>query len=133
MYKIKPTPLTNESTISQRGIPLVRTQNKRFRLTISINLDKNYCFQKLNKEDLKQLDNFISETVGKDLSISEVDTLFLRNKGPVKTSETIKGKKRDVVHYGKDKKAFRIHGFYNDDGYFVIYQIDAKHKKHKQK
>ncbi|WP_422059047.1 MAG6450 family protein, partial [Staphylococcus gallinarum] len=35
------------------------------------------------------------------------------------------------LHYGKDRKQFRIHGFYDDKGYFNILRLDLNHKYHK--
>ena len=123
--------LTNKNKSSQKGEKLVKSDFE-FKMAISTTLDNNYSFKQMNKKDLQKLDQFIKETVGKHLTISKVDELFLRTKGPVKSKEKIDGMQRDVVHYGKDRTPFRIHGFYNDDGYFVIYQIDTNHKKHKE-
>lgn len=111
---------------------LVKTEMK-FKLCIQENLDNKYCFTCLKKQSaaLVDLDYFISETVHKNLSISSVDKLYLRKKGTIKTIEVVNGKEREVVHYGKDMTKFRIHGYYNDDGYFVIHRIDPKHKVHK--
>lgn len=124
--------LTNNDSPKQRGTVLTRNRDKSFKLSIEIPLHHKYCFQFLNKKDLLALDKFIDETVGNNLTISEVDKLFLRTKGKPFSKENINGTVQKVVHYGKNKKSFRIHGYYNED-YFVIYQIDPQHKKHKQK
>ncbi|WP_338343013.1 MULTISPECIES: MAG6450 family protein [Fructobacillus] len=122
--------LTNAQT-QVKSQPLVRVTSNRFKLSLSLSLHRDYCFKKLNKDELKKLDQFVSETVDKGLTITQVDTLFLRNKGPIKARETIKGVKREIIHYGKDRDSFRLHGFYDDNGYFVLYKIDPKHKVHK--
>lgn len=122
--------LTDKNTSFQKGERLVKAK-RTFKMAISVVLDSDYCFKKMKREDLLKLDYFIKETVGKNLTISEVDSMFLRTKGQVKSKERVKGILRDIVHYGKDESPFRIHGFYNDEGYFVIYQIDANHAKHK--
>ena len=102
--------LTDKNTSSKKGERLVKADLK-FKMAISITLDNNYCFKQMRKSGLQKLDQFIKETVGKHLTISKVDDLFLRTKGPVKSKETIEGISRDVVHYGKDRSPFRIHGF----------------------
>lgn len=110
-----------------------RLDNKKrlFEMVISSDLHAEYDFSQLKESELKEFHRFIKDTINKRLSITEVDTLFLRRKGPVKERECINGISRDIIHYDKGNKPFRIHGYYNEDGYFVIYQIDAKHKKHK--
>lgn len=120
----------NGSNKIARGSVLDK-QSFYFKFGIEVPLNSKYNFSKLNKSGLKALDNFIKETVGKRLTISEVDKLFLRTKGPVKSIENVYGNKQEIVHYGKSNKPFRIHGYYNDDGYFIMYQIDPKHQKHK--
>jgi hypothetical protein len=64
------------------------------------------------------------------MTISEVDKAFLRTKGPVEKKE-VYGKTRTIQHYEKKRTPFRIHGYFNSESYFVIYQIDPEHKKHK--
>lgn len=101
-----------------------------FKLAIDDCLENGYSFEKMKKDGLKELDRFINDTIGKKMTISQVDKIFLRKKGPVKSFEKIHGVKRDILHYGKDMKSFRVHGYYNDNGYFVLTQIDPKHKKY---
>ena len=69
----------------------------------------------------------------KQLSISTVDKLYLRMKGTVREKAEINGINRDIVHYGFDRSLFRLHGYFNELNYFVIYKIDPKHKVHKVK
>lgn len=101
-----------------------------FKLCIDDCLENGYSFQKMNRAGLKDLDDFINQTIGKNLTISQVDKMFLRTKGSVKVTEKIKGIKRDILHYGKNRKTFRVHGYYNENGYFVLTQIDPKHRKY---
>ncbi|MDN6147175.1 MAG: hypothetical protein L0L95_14150 [Staphylococcus equorum] len=128
--------LTNQNQTSKKsnGTILDRT-SKPFRLCIQECLDNNFSFKKMKKDSLKKLDQFIENTTDKHLSITEVDELFLRTKGPGKQSRevTIKGIERQVFHYGKDRDPFRIFGYFNEDGYFVVYRIDPNHKTDKQK
>lgn len=121
--------LTNQTTNDNQGSRLAKTEVK-FKLSIEHALHNNFCFKKLNKDNLMQLDRFIDETVEKGLTISEVDNLFLRKKGP-KEQKEIKGIKQDIVHYGKDRNPFRIFGYYSPHGYFVLTRIDPNHKTHK--
>lgn len=121
--------LTNFNKKQQTGQAVLtdRTANI-FKISICEQLDNNYCFKKLKPEDMKQLHAFIDETVGKQLTISLVDQLFLRTKGQV-TEKDKQG--RAICHYGKDSQPFRIFGYYNTDGYFNITKIDPKHRVHK--
>lgn len=117
----------NGSVLDRRSIP--------FKMCIQESLDNNYCFKCMDKASLRALDSFITETVDKRLSITEVDSLFLRTKGHGQNYEeiTINGITRQVFHYGKNRNPFRIFGYYNEEGYLVIYRIDPKHKTHKSK
>lgn len=114
---------------------ILNRRKMRFKFCIQESLDNRYCFKCLNKESLRALDNFIKQTVDKQLSITEVDDLFLRTKGRGQNYElkVINGAQREVFHYGKDRTPFRIFGYYNEEGYFVIYRIDPNHKTHKSK
>ncbi|EFQ5577227.1 hypothetical protein HZU95_001310 [Listeria monocytogenes] len=108
---------------------LTSRTNTPFKFSLEVCLDNNYCFAKLKSEHLRSLDKFLSDTVGKNLSVSEAEKLFLRTRGPKETA-IIKGEVRTIHHYGKDRHAFRIHG-YNSNGYFVITKIDPNHDVHK--
>ncbi|EAD5716086.1 TPA: MAG6450 family protein [Listeria innocua] len=109
---------------------LTSRTNTPFKFSLEVCLDNNYCFAKLKSENLRMLDRFLSETVGKDLTVSEAEKLFLRTKGPKETA-FIKGEKRTINHYGKNMNPFRIHGYYSSNGYFVITKIDPNHDVHK--
>ncbi|MPM89966.1 hypothetical protein SDC9_137081 [bioreactor metagenome] len=120
--------LTDQNTKNIQGSRLVKTEAK-FKLSIEHALHNNFCFKKLNRSSLLQLDNFIDETVDKGLTISQVDNLFLRKRGP-KEQKTIKGSTQEIMHYGKDRNPFRIFGYYSN-GYFVLTKIDPNHETHK--
>lgn len=119
--------LTTQVTPRVNGNRKLANVKKLFKLAISEQLENKYCFKDLRPEDIKTFHNFLDETVGKGLTITEVDSMFLRTRGGVK--QEING--RDVVHYGKNRQAFRIFGYYNQDGYFTITRIDPKHKTNK--
>ena len=78
--------------------------------------------------DLRALHNFISQTIGEKLTITEVDKLYLRTKGGVRQDIN----NEDVIHYGKDRTQFRVFGYYNSENYFNITRIDPKHKTNKK-
>ncbi|MCW0945145.1 MULTISPECIES: MAG6450 family protein [Streptococcus] len=121
--------LTDKKRVSsEKGTRLTNSKNETlFKLAICEQLDNNFCFKDLKNPDIKHLHKFIDETIGKNLTISIVDKLYLRTKGQIQ--QEING--RDVIHYGKDNQPFRIFGYYNSDGYFNITRIDPKHKTHK--
>ena len=108
--------LTNKnSASSSKGASLTALRDVPFKFSISEQLDNNFAFKDLKAADIKALHNFIDITIGKKLTITQVDKLYLRTKGGV--TQTINNK--DVVHYGKDC---------NSENYFNITRIDPKHK-----
>lgn len=117
----------SKNVVSDTGSPLVYVKNSPFKIAICEQLDNNFCFKDLKNSDIKHLHKFIDETIGKNLTISKVDKLYLRTKGQIQ--QEISG--REVIHYGKNNQPFRIFGYYNSDGYFNITRIDPKHKTHK--
>lgn len=122
---------SNKPLNTQKGSILTDRRSAYFKICLETRLDSKYNFSKMNQSGLKELDNFICETVDKNLTITEVENLFLRTKSNPFEKEIIDGKEQKIIHFGKDRKAFRIFGFYNEDDEFVIYQLDPKHKKHK--
>lgn len=107
---------------------LTNYKHQKFKIAFGSKLDSRYCFKtKKGKELSEKFHYFLEQTVYKDLSITEVDELFLRTKGPVK--ENLNG--IDLLHYGKDRTTFRVHGYYDSKGYFNVYRLDLDHKYHK--
>lgn len=125
------TILTEVGSKEAVGRKLTNRKDKKFKFAITGSLDNGFCFKKLKQNEIIEFHKFIENILSKQLSITEVDKLFLRTRGPVTSKEDVFGKKRDIQHYGKINTKFRIHGYFNNDDYFVIYQIDPKHKKHK--
>ncbi len=83
----------------------------RFQILINSSLDKNYSFDNLkNNKGHKKFDDFIKNTVDKKLTISDVDRLYLRTKGR-KESINVNGNIFQLMHYGKDRDAFRVFGY----------------------
>jgi hypothetical protein len=118
----------NNKVHSSKGASLTTLQNIPFKISISRQLDNNFAFKDLKPADLKALHNFISQTIGEKLTITEVDKLFLRTKGGV--TQNINNE--DVIHYGKDRTKFRVFGYYNSENYFNITRIDPKHETNKK-
>lgn len=125
--------LTNiEENYDIRSKKLVSSlKEKSFKFALTGSLDNEFCFKKLKPNHIKEFHKFIEEILSKRLTISQVDKLFLRTKGKVIEKAYIFGKERDIIHYGKNNSSFRIHGYLNDDGYFVICKIDPNHRVHK--
>ena len=128
----KLTDRTDEEN-SEPSLLLTNRNSILFRMSIEHSLENGYDFKKLNSSSLKNLHSFIENTIGKNLTISEVEKLFLRTKGDVFSNEVINGLKRKIIHFGKDRHSFRIHGYYNEKNnfYFVICKIDPNHKVNK--
>lgn len=124
--------LTNKNGNGKSYSRLTNNDNLKFRMAISGSLNGKYSIKNLKEGDIKHFHKFIEETVGKELTITQVDKLFLRTKGKISEKEDVHGRKREIIHYGKDRNPFRIFGYYDDNGYFVIYKIDPKHRIHKE-
>jgi len=103
------------------SIPLARVQSMPFKLCFQKSLDSQYNFKKMKQSGIKDLHNFIENTVGKGLSISEVDQLYLRKRGIALSDE---------VHYGKNRHSFRLHGQFIES-HFVVSKIDCNHDVNK--
>ena len=121
--------LTNVKPNNQKGTKLNR-KNLKFRVAIECQLDNKYCFKNLKADGVKGFHEFIDSTIQKNLTITQMDKMYLRKNGP-KDSITINGVEYELIHYGKDRKPFRIFGYYNTDAYFVLTKIDPGHKVHK--
>lgn len=122
--------LTAKKRVKSKDTYLDTRKSIKFKVAITDKLDNNYCFKTLNSNHIKSFHRFLNDTVNKGLSISQVDDLYKRKKGP-KEEIKIKGSKFELIHLGKDLKSFRIFGYYNPDNYFVVTKIDPKHKTHK--
>lgn len=122
--------LTKSNKPNRKGIPLTKRRKIPFKISIEESLDNKYCFKKLKGNSIQEFHKFIEATIGKGLSITEVETMYLRTKGTVKETIKVNGIERDVIHFGKDRNPFRIFGYYNQD-YFVLNKIDPTHKVHR--
>ncbi|WP_347962618.1 MAG6450 family protein [Lactococcus formosensis] len=125
--------LTNNLPTEQDSIKSLDggRNRKKFKFALTGSLANQYSFKKLKPAGIKQFHDFLNHILMNQLTISDVEKGFLRTKGPVFSEEVFCGRKRKLIHFeGKDKK-FRIHGYYNDEFYFVICKIDPNHKVHK--
>ena len=91
-----------------------------FRIAFEVPLDNGFELKDMNQTHIKEFHRFLAETVYKNLSISEVDALFLRTRGFTK-AHAIKRGDFELVHYGKDRNPFRIFGYYNSNNYVLQY------------
>lgn len=124
--------LSNSEPVREGSSHLDR-RTATFKIALEDYMHGNFNFSKMDSSGRKNLQTFLDKTVYKQLSISTVDKLFLRMKGTVREKAEINGIDRDIVHYGFDRSPFRLHGYFNELNYFVIYKIDPKHKVHKAK
>lgn len=115
------------------GSARLDTRTAVFKIALEDYMHGSFNFSKMDSSGRKDLQTFLDKTVYKQLSISTVDELYLRMKGTVREKAEINGIYRDIVHYGFDRSLFRLHGYFNELNYFVIYKIDPKHKVHRMK
>jgi hypothetical protein len=112
--------------------PLTKVPTLPFKMSIEHNLDNNYQIKDMSQRGIKDLHHFIDETIGKGLSISQVEAMYLRTRGLAKSliRQTVNGIERDILHFGKDRQPLRVFGYYSSQ-YFVITKIDCNHETHK--
>lgn len=115
-----------------KGVKLADLKERKFKLAFGTELENKFCFKtKDSKSVTSGLHKFLERTVYKGLTITEVDKLFLRTKGPVKSELPVKEGQLEIMHYGFNNAPFRLFGFYDMNGYFNITKIDPKHETHK--
>ncbi|EML6546728.1 MAG6450 family protein [Staphylococcus aureus] len=121
--------LTNvEKKHTLKGSKLANYKTRKFKIALGTELENNFCFKtKKPKKVTDGLHKFLEYTVYKDLSITEVDKLYLRTKGPIKEKRS----QLEILHYGFDHSQFRLFGFYDNNAYFNIIKIDTDHKTHR--
>ena len=118
--------LTANNTAQSGALPLTNRNTVPFYLSINHQLDNNYDFKhkKLSKGKLSELHTFIDKAVGKP--ISDVEKLYKR---PTDTNDKYGASKKQIIHF-RVSKGFRIHGFYNNHGYFELCRLDPDHEVH---
>ena len=110
------------------GLVADQRQVQKFKLSIEVMLDSRYDFKKLKPTDLRQLQLFIAKTIGRQLTVAQVETLYLRTNGGAKHHEQFDQGWYEMLHFSNGARDFRIHGFYNVDGYLVLTRIDPHHQ-----
>ncbi|WP_434520380.1 MAG6450 family protein [Pediococcus sp. M21F004] len=128
----KVSELTLPKSAKAKAMPLTsdKRSSVKFKLVIDHTLENGYTFKKLSPAGLKNFSKFLIDTVGKGLSITETEKLYLRTDGPngAKNEEKINSVLRTTYHFGNGgHNEFRIHGYYENDC-FVVHRIDPKHK-----
>jgi len=100
-----------------------------FKLALESKLDRQFDFKKLKTQDIREFDRFLTKTIGRRLTVTEVETLFLRTTGPhgAKHFEQVNGIAQIVFHFSNGTRDFRVHGYYNQLGYLVVIRIDPHH------
>lgn len=113
---------------NQPAPKLVKTET-RFRVSFETSLDNGFEIKDMKLRNVQDFHRFLSDTVYKGLTISEVDRLYLRKRG-LSNAPPLKKGDIELIHYGNDNQKFRLYGYYNKNGYFVICRIDGDHKTH---
>ncbi|MFC6179817.1 MAG6450 family protein [Lactiplantibacillus daowaiensis] len=119
-----------KTALSPSALTQPHNREQQFKLAIETTLDHNFDFKHLKTQDSRQFNLFITKTVGRELSVTAVKPLFLRTGGPrgAKNIELINGVPCSVMHFSDGTRDFRIHGYYNMQGYLVVVRIDAHHQ-----
>ena len=127
--------LTRNTSVKEGRATILDRRSAPFRLAIERQLDNGYSFKDLRRGGIGDFHQFIEDTVGAGLSVTEVEKLYLRKQNLKKEhAETISvnGEERQILHFGKDRKSFRLFGYYAGVD-FVILRIDCNHKSHREK
>lgn len=124
--------LTKNIGVNQRlHNNLILNKDVTFKIAIQHKLDNDFDFKSLKREGLKKFQAFIYSIFKENMTISQVEKLFLRTKGEVFKNVTIKDEFVKEIHLGKNVSKFRLFGYFNQDNYFVITKIDPNHDFHK--
>lgn len=118
--------LTSSTKSKADGIQL-EGRRAFFRIVIAHELEKKYCFKKLEKRNVKDFERFIEKTVGERKTITQVDQEF---KCRSDSSDFVKvdGQRIPMVHY-RVTDSCRVHGYYLGPD-FVLLRIDPNHSFH---
>lgn len=124
------TDKTSTDASSVKSLTSDKRSSVLFKVAVTEVLQSPYTFGKLKPQDIKGFSQFLKKTVGKNLTISQVEKEFLRTDGPhgAKNNEIINGIEQNVYHFSNGERDFRIHGYYNLDSYFCLCRIDPHHK-----
>lgn len=129
-----PKKLTNQNNFqSKNNSPLANKDHStvKFKIALDHILCNNYQFKDLNKKGIREFSKFLLNTIGKNLTMTDVENTYMRTHKKPLEKEMINGEMQNVIHLGKDRTAFRIFGYYNTDDYFCIHRIDPNHQFYK--
>ena len=119
--------ILQHNTSKTKGTRLSKDEVK-FKIVFEVKLDNGFEIKDMKQQHTQDFHKFLSDTIYKNLTISQVETLFLRKQGD---APAVKSHNEELLHFGKSSKPFRIFGYYNSDGYFVICRIDGAHETNK--
>lgn len=110
---------------------LVSNARAVFKVVFAGEVQRGYDFTDCNVKQWYAVGKFLDDFVGK--TISEVDKA--RKRQPDRTmmvNDPLSGTDKKVEHYKVQGKQ-RMHGYYNQYGYFTVTAIDPGHGIHKRK
>lgn len=110
---------------------LVSNARAVFKVVFAGEVQRGYDFTDCNVKQWYAVGKFLDDFVGK--TISEVDKA--RKRPPDRTmmvNDPLSGTDKKVEHYKVQGKQ-RMHGYYNQYGYFTVTAIDPGHDIHKRK
>ncbi|KRL75442.1 MAG6450 family protein [Secundilactobacillus paracollinoides] len=129
-FQVSVTDKTNtDSDQNVHALTSDKRTSVRFKLAITDVLQNPYTFGEMKGREVKEFSAFSKKTVGRNLTISEVEHSFLRMDGPsgAKYIEKINGEEQTTFHFDNGKREFRVHGYYNEGENFCIIRIDPHH------
>lgn len=120
----------NESNNKKIKLTSDEHSNPIFKVLFAGEAENGYDFKDCNPDQWHDIGNFLDRWVGKSLKDlqSSNSARYIDKKD--KASDPYTNDIKQMIHYKVTPKS-RIHGYYNNHGYFVIKRLDPDHKKHK--
>lgn len=124
--------LTSQNIPQPQGL-LTRQNDGIFRVAFAGEATKKgYRFEDCSKEDWHKLGEWLNRWVGKTIQELRGSKSARNTDSTQKSVDPYDNKLKTEQHYGFNGKK-RVHGYYNQQGYFTITKIDPNHKVHKRK
>lgn len=147
-------PLTKKDKINaeeQRISQLTNSHDAHFKVIVSHQIEPNYKFGSLNTNPRRRLTNAdtgkVYKALGKfldestKLTITEVETGYLRYSDPRDGTYDPETKSKAQVHHlclykkgavvNRLTDRVRLHGYFRNNGYFVVTRLDWHHLVHR--
>lgn len=125
-------PLTSQNVPRQQGV-LTRQNDGIFRVAFAGEATKKgYRFEDCTQEEWYKLGKWLDDWVGKTIQELAGSGLGRSTDRGDKTIDPYDNKQKTHQHYSFGGKR-RVHGYYNQFGYFTITKLDPKHEFHKRK